>query len=106
VEATVQREADVQATEQTIRQVVQEVLSQLTGRAPAAPAAPAASARWGVFDNVDDAVAAAQQGFEQLSRASLEQRRTAIDIVSRRRSWAGWSLKRRRSVVWSTRLRS
>ncbi|MFY8059153.1 MAG: hypothetical protein ACOVRM_15510, partial [Planctomycetaceae bacterium] len=56
-----QREADVQATEQTIRQVVQEVLSQLTGRAPAAPAA---SARWGVFDNVDDAVAAAQQGFE------------------------------------------
>jgi aldehyde dehydrogenase len=72
--------ANVQATEQTIRQVVQEVLSQLTGRAAAAPVA---SSRWGVFDNVDDAVAAAQQGFEQLTRASLEQRRTAIDIVKR-----------------------
>ncbi|MFM7863379.1 MAG: aldehyde dehydrogenase family protein, partial [Planctomycetaceae bacterium] len=70
----------MQATEQAIRQVVQEVLSQLAGRAVASPAA---ANRWGVFDSVDDAVAAAQQGFEQLSRASLEQRRTAIDIVKR-----------------------
>jgi len=72
----------VQATEQTIRQVVQEVLIQLAGRGGAG--APSAAAnRWGVFDSVDEAVAAAQRGFEQLSRASMEQRRTAIDIVKR-----------------------
>ncbi len=71
----------VQATEQTIRQVVQEVLSQLAGRGAASSSTAANS--WGVFESVDDAVAAAQRGFEQLSRASMEQRRTAIDIVRR-----------------------
>ena len=72
----------VQATEQTIRQVVQEVLTQLAGRGGAGTTNAAAN-RWGVFDSVDDAVAAAQRGFEQLSRASMDQRRMAIDIVKR-----------------------
>jgi hypothetical protein len=57
----------VQATEQTIRQVVQEVLIQLAGRGGSG-ASNAAANPWGVFDSVDDAVAAAQRGFEQLSR--------------------------------------
>ena len=49
----------VQATEQTIRQVVQEVLIQLAGRGGSG--APSAAAnRWGVFDSVDDAVAACE----------------------------------------------
>ena len=70
----------VQSTEQTIRQVVQEVLTQLAGRQGNTNTT---SNRWGVFDSVDEAVAAAQKGFEQLTRASLEQRKTAINIVKR-----------------------
>ncbi|MEZ6040665.1 MAG: aldehyde dehydrogenase family protein [Planctomycetaceae bacterium] len=64
-------------TEQAIRQVVQEVLSQLSTHGVSSRPANT----WGVFDTVDEAVKAAQSGFEQLSRASLEDRRKAIDIV-------------------------
>ena len=74
----------VQATEAAIRQVVQEVLSQLSqgnnGRSYA-PAGAAAGGDWGVFRTVDDAFAAAKAGFEQLSEASMEDRKTAIDLV-------------------------
>ncbi len=69
----------MQTTEQTIRQVVQEVLTQLNGQQKSGAARP--DGRWGVFDTVDEAVRAAQQGFEQLSRASMAKRRTAIDLV-------------------------
>lgn len=69
-------------TEQTIRQVVQEVLTQLSGRSGGiSNGSP--SQKWGVYDTVDEAVNAAQKGFEKLSRASLEQRKTAIEIVKR-----------------------
>ncbi len=73
----------MQTSEQAIRQVVQEVLSQLSRQSGVAGARlnGSASGNWGVFDTVDDAVKAAQAGFEQLSRASLEDRRRAIDIV-------------------------
>ena len=69
-------------TEQAVRQIVQEVLSQLaTSGAAAASSKSAASGNWGVFNDVDQAVKAAQQGFEQLSKASLADRGKAIDIV-------------------------
>ncbi len=75
----------VQATEQTIRQVVQEVLTQLSargaGQVTAARVSQGPDQRWGVFDTVDDAVKAAQEAFEKLSRASLDDRRKAIEIV-------------------------
>lgn len=73
----------MQTSEQAIRQVVQEVLSQLSRQSGVAGARlnGSASGNWGVFDSVDDAVKAAQAGFEQLSRASLEDRRRAVDIV-------------------------
>ena len=77
----------MQATEQAIRQVVQEVLSQLSNDAhsngTAATTNGFAGTNWGMFEDVDSAVAAAQQGFEQLSDASLDTRRTAIDVVRR-----------------------
>ena len=74
------------ANEQTIRTIVQEVLTQLTTRNGAGAkvngsAGPSPDTRWGVFNTVDDAVEAAQMGFEKLSRASLEDRKTAINIV-------------------------
>ena len=82
------KNSNVQATanEQTIRNIVQEVLTQLTTRNGSAAKVNGSTGpdnRWGVFDTVDEAVEAAQKGFEKLSRASLEQRRTAIDIVKR-----------------------
>jgi len=78
----------VQATanEQTIRNIVQEVLTQLTSRPGVGSGNNGASGpdtRWGVFNTVDEAVEAAQKGFEKLTRATLEQRKTAIDIVKR-----------------------
>ncbi|MEO2019785.1 MAG: aldehyde dehydrogenase family protein [Fuerstiella sp.] len=75
----------MQATEQAVRQIVQEVLTQLSSNGAsgnsAALSSNGASGNWGVFNDVDQAVAAAQQGFEQLSEASMEDRTTAIDIV-------------------------
>ncbi|MCL4108495.1 UNVERIFIED_CONTAM: hypothetical protein GTU68_046776 [Idotea baltica] len=70
----------MQATEQAVRQIVQEVLSQITsGTAPAASSPSAGD--WGVFNDVDQAVAAANEGFRQLSKASMEDRSKAIDVV-------------------------
>ncbi len=71
----------IQANEQAIRTVVQEVLAQL-GKRSIAPAAPSATqSDWGVCDTVDQAVKVAQAGFEQLSQASLEDRAKAIECV-------------------------
>jgi aldehyde dehydrogenase len=73
------------ANEQTIRNIVQEVLTQLTSRggvaAPKSNGSTGPDSRWGVFGTVDEAVAAAQKGFEKLSHASLEDRKKAISIV-------------------------
>jgi len=71
------------ATEQDIRQVVREVLTQLgkqphtNGHSPAA----ARSGDWGVFPTVDQAVAAATDGFEKLKAASMETRAQVIACV-------------------------
>ena len=71
------------ANEQTIRNIVQEVLTQLTTRTGAAKVngSPCPDTRWGGFNTVDEAVAAAQKGFEKLSRASLDDRKQAINNV-------------------------
>ncbi len=74
----------IQANEQAIRQVVQEVLAQL-GRRPAAAGGNGAgrSGDWGVFKTVDDAVSAANEGFKKLRDASLADRAKAIACVYR-----------------------
>jgi aldehyde dehydrogenase len=73
----------IQANEQAIRNVVQEVLAQL-GKRPVHGAAPSITqCDWGVCDSVDQAVKVAQAGFEQLSNASMEDRATAIECVRR-----------------------
>ncbi|MEZ6131950.1 MAG: aldehyde dehydrogenase family protein [Planctomycetaceae bacterium] len=75
----------MQATEQAVRQIVQEVLSRISTNGTSAQRsnghANATSGNWGVFNDVDQAVRAAQQGFEQLSAAPMADRATAIDIV-------------------------
>jgi aldehyde dehydrogenase len=68
------------ASADTIRQVVQEVLSQL-GKSPRTFASSQRSGDWGVFPTVDQAVAAAAEGFEKFSDAPLAHRATAIQLV-------------------------
>jgi len=72
----------IQANEQAIRTVVQEVLAQL-GKRPTANGSSHStdSSDWGVCTSVDQAVQVAQAGFEQLSNASMEDRNKAIECV-------------------------
>jgi len=74
-----------QPTEQAIRQVVEEVLATL-GKSPQATNGngytPRPTSRtWGVFSEVDHAVEAARNGFEQLQKLSLDDRAKIIGIV-------------------------
>jgi len=73
----------IQANEQAIRLVVQEVLAQLGRRAGGPGAGAPRSGDWGVFRTVDDAVAAATSGFEKLRDASLADRAKAVQCVYR-----------------------
>ena len=67
----------MQANADTIRSVVQEVLAQL-GKTPKAPLR---DGDLGVFQSVDQAVAAATEGFKKLSESPLAARSTVIEIV-------------------------
>jgi aldehyde dehydrogenase len=73
----------MQATEQTIRTVIQEVLAQL-GKSPYVPTSGAnRQGAWGVFPTVDQAVEAASESFRQMERRPIADRVKAIDCVRR-----------------------
>lgn len=65
--------------EQTIRQVVQEVLAQLGKSYPTGKSHK--SGDWGVFQSVDEAVAAATEGFRKLSDSPVAHRVKAIECI-------------------------
>ena len=65
--------------EQTIRQVVQEVLAQLGKSYPASKSPK--SGDWGVFKTVDEAVAAATDAFRKLSDSPVAHRVKAIGCI-------------------------
>lgn len=73
----------MQATEEAIRTVVQEVLAQLNQRGGYGSASSSSNQNgdWGVFSSVDQAVAAATEGQLQLLNASMEDRAKAVEIV-------------------------
>ena len=73
----------IQANEQAIRTVVEEVLAQLGKRPVASTNGTSRNGNWGVFNTVDDAVAAANDGFQKLKAASMEDRAQAIECVRR-----------------------
>ena len=74
----------MQLNEATIRNVVQEVLKRLGGDGAAVAAGPPkAEGRYGLFTDPDEAVAAAKDAYEQLSRRTLEDRRRIIGHVRR-----------------------
>ena len=70
----------MQSTEQTIRQVVEEVLSQLSHPGNNG-SAPKRNGDWGVFNCVDQAVDAAEAAYQKLRNTSIEARARAIEIV-------------------------
>lgn len=71
----------MQVTDELVRNVVREVLAHMgNGRAAAANGK---ARRWGVFDDVESAVAAAAEAQKQFERRGLEARRQAIDCVRR-----------------------
>lgn len=71
----------MQATEELIRTVVQQVLSQLQPQVNGAPRGFAG--RYGVFTCVDEAVSAATQAFDELSERTLADRKRIIDHIRR-----------------------
>jgi aldehyde dehydrogenase len=74
----------MQATEELIRSVVQQVLTRMGNAAPPPPVSGRGYAgRFGIFTCVDEAVAAATDAFEQLSRRTLEDRKRIIDHIRR-----------------------
>lgn len=71
----------MQVNEQMIRNVVSQVLAEVGRNAHAAPANFAG--RHGVFQCVNEAVAAARQAFDQLSERTMEDRKKIIDHIRR-----------------------
>ena len=69
------------ATEDLIRSVVQQVISQMGGAAVNGRAGY--RGRYGIFDCVNEAVAAAAEAFEQLSERTIEDRKRIIDHIRR-----------------------
>ena len=69
----------MQVTDELIRSVVQEVLSHM--RNGQARPANGRAHRWGIFDDVDEAVAAAVDAQKQFEARGLEDRRKAVACI-------------------------
>ena len=71
----------MQISETLIRDVVSQVLAQVGTTAPVAQ--KSYDGRYGVFQCPDEAVTAAREAFERLSRRSIEDRKRIIDHIRR-----------------------
>jgi len=69
------------ATADTIRQVVEEVLAALGKNVKPQSNGRHRDGDWGVFQSVDQAVAAANEAFDALSEAPMAYRATAVQLV-------------------------
>ena len=73
----------MQVNEALIRNVVEEVINRLGNGAPAGPVGGSYAGRFGLFTDANEAVAAAKDAFEQLSRRTIEDRRKIIGHIRR-----------------------
>src|SRR3954468_4018567 len=75
----------MQMTEDLIRSVVQQVLSQMGGALPATngKAAPRASGQWGIYPTADAAVAASEAAFAGYRSRPLADRKKAVACILR-----------------------
>src|SRR5437867_3996760 len=69
----------LQVTDELVRNVVQEVLAHM--RNGHAPATNGKARSWGVFADVDSAVAAATEAQKKFERRGLDDRRKAVNCV-------------------------
>ena len=73
----------MQVDEALIRNVVEEVISRLGNGAPAGQIGSGYRGRFGLFTDANEAVAAAREAFEQLSRRTIEDRKRIIGHIRR-----------------------
>jgi aldehyde dehydrogenase len=73
----------MQIDETLVRNVVHQVLARLSAEGNGNGKLSRAEGRYGLFTDVNQAVAAARDAFEQLSRRTLEDRRRIIDHIRR-----------------------
>src|SRR4029077_18946006 len=71
----------MQVSDELVRSVVQEVLSHM--RTSKAGPVNGKASRWGVFDDVDSAVAAAALAQQEFEKRGLEDRRKAVNCIRR-----------------------
>src|SRR5439155_10778635 len=71
----------MQVTDELIRTVVQEVLSHVRNGQGKPPSGNGQAHRWGVFDDVSAAVAAAAEAQREFERRGLEDRRRAVQCI-------------------------
>jgi aldehyde dehydrogenase len=72
---------NMQVTDELIRTVVQEVLSHVRNGQAKAPSGNGQARRWGVFEDVAAAVAAAAAAQREFERRGLDERRRAVQCV-------------------------
>lgn len=74
----------MQVDEALIRNVVHQVLARLGSNGQGAPvAAPRLEGRFGLFTDVNEAVAASREAFDRLSQRTIDDRRRIIDHIRR-----------------------
>ena len=73
----------MQVTDDLIRSVVQDVLTHMRGGSGASPQVVKTGGRWGVFESVDEAVAAAKAAQEAFEAVGIAGRKKAVDCVRR-----------------------
>src|SRR5438552_12596274 len=73
--------ATVQVTDDLIRSVLHEVLANMRNGSAATAKANGQARAWGVFDDVDSAVAAAAAAQKEFQKRGLEDRRKAVQCV-------------------------
>jgi len=73
----------MQVNEALVRSVVEEVINRLGNGQPAGSNGHEYAGRFGLFADANEAVAAARDAFEQLSRRTIEDRKRIIDHIRR-----------------------
>src|SRR4051794_20515020 len=84
----------MQVTDELIRSVIQDVLTGMrqgngrpvhagNGKPAPAPSGNGRTRSWGVFDDVDSAVAAATKAQREFERRGLDERKQAVDCIRR-----------------------
>ncbi|MBN2580512.1 MAG: aldehyde dehydrogenase EutE [Pirellulales bacterium] len=73
----------MQLDETLVRNVVEQVIQRLGSRGNGAPVGGGVQGRFGLFTDVNQAVAAAREAFERLSRRTVEDRRRIIGHIRR-----------------------